>query len=79
MMTFDDLIMSRPKVRIADIIQLFLLGYDDKIYLDIFKNDEEILHEVRIIHEDLIPYYEEEIKWLEDSYYNSRSKFEVHI
>ena len=79
-MSFDDLIMHDPKVTIADIIQLFLKGYDDKIYLDIFEEgSKELITSTRIISEDLQPYYEREIEYFEESSYDSRSIFEVHL
>lgn len=79
-MSFDDLIMHDPKVTLADIIQLFLKGYDDKIYLDIFEEGtKELLTSTRIISEDLQPYYEREIEYFEESSYDSRSIFEVHL
>ena len=79
-MSFDDLIMHDPKVTLADIIQLFLKGYDDKIYLDIFEEgNKELLTSTRIISEDLQPYYEREIEYFEESSYDSRSFFEVHL
>ena len=79
-MSFDDLIMHDPKVTLADIIQLFLKGYDDKIYLDIFEEgNKELLTGTRIISEDLQPYYEREIEYFEESSYDSRSIFEVYL
>ena len=79
-MSFDDLFMHYPKVTLADIIQLFLKGYDDKIYLDIFEEGtKELLTSTRIISEDLQPYYEREIEYFEESSYDSRSIFEVHL
>ena len=79
-MSFDDLIMHDSKVTLADIIQLFLKGYDDKIYLDIFEEGtKELLTSTRIISEDLQPYYEREIEYFEESSYDSRSIFEVHL
>ena len=79
-MSFDDLIMHDPKVTLADIIQLFLKGYDDKIYLDIFEEGtKELLTSTRIISEDLQPYYEREIEYFEESSYDSSSIFEVHL
>ena len=79
-MSFDDLIMHDPKVTLADIIQLFLKGYDDKIYLDIFEEGtKELLTNTRIISEDFQPYYEREIEYFEESSYDSRSIFEVHL
>ena len=43
-MTFDDLIVRKPKVIVADIIQLFLLGNDDKIYITLaeYNNGEYV-------------------------------------
>lgn len=79
-MTFDELISIRPNVRVADIIQLFLLGYDDKIYIDICDVDGTEITECRIIDEKLKPYYERIINHLEEpSYEHIRSIFEIHL
>lgn len=67
-MTFDELIDIRPKVRLADIIQLFLLGDDDKIYIDVVDGNDTVLSDTRIISSELVPYYEREIAYLEESY-----------
>lgn len=72
-MTFDELIDIKPDVRVADLIQLFLLGKDDKIYLNLAapKNgyiEDYILMDERIISEKWIPYYEKKILWIEEEY-----------
>lgn len=68
-MTFNELIDIRPNVRLADLIQLFLLGYDDKIYIDVRLegNDELIFEEIRIIDDKLTDYYEKKVVYLEDT------------
>lgn len=66
-MTFDELICLKPNVSLSDLIQLFLLGYDDKIYVDILINNEEIFEHIRIIDSKLEPYYEYKIEFLSDS------------
>lgn len=70
-MKFDELIEINPNVRVADIIQLFLLGKDDKIYLNLsaLKNscdDNYLLINERIISEKWKPYYENKISWIEE-------------
>ena len=74
-MTFDNLLDLQPNVRLADLIQLFLMGYDDKIYVNVIHEanlKEPIeLSEVRIINSALKPYYEYKIAYLEDSYYET--------
>lgn len=72
-MTFDELITIIPDVKVADLIQLFLLGYDDKIYLNLAapKNgyvDDYILMNERIISEKWKPYYIKKILWIEEEY-----------
>lgn len=72
-MTFNDLICIKPNVRVADLIQLFLLGYDDKIYLNLAapKNGyvvDYLLMDERIISEKWKPYYEKKILWIEEEY-----------
>lgn len=68
-MTFDNLLDLQPNVRLADLIQLLLMGYDDKIYVNVKEPIE--LSEVRIIDSALKPYYEYKIAYLEDSYYET--------
>lgn len=50
-------------MNLRGLIDLFLDGNDDKIYIDIFNGDEfhEIFHDVRIISSDLTPYYDREV------------------
>ena len=70
-MTFDELIDIKPNVRVSDIIQLYLLGYDDKIYLNLARYEngypEFILTDEQIISEKWIPYYDCSVKWLEET------------
>lgn len=68
-MTFRELIDLEPqgKLNLAEFIQLFLLGYDDKIYIDIKVDNEYILEHIRIIDEKLAEYYELPIHYFEDS------------
>lgn len=75
-MTFNELIDIRPNVRLADLIQLFLLGYDDKIYFDIQLGDDEFNH-IRIIDPVLEDWYEYKIEYIEESDYDSTSIFRV--
>lgn len=77
-MTFDNLIDIKPNVRLADLIQLFLLGMDDKIYFDIQLDDVEFDH-VRIIDPGLEPYYEYRVEYIEESDYDSSSIFSVRL
>ena len=73
-MEFKDLINIQPNVRVCDIIQLFLLGYDDKIYFNLAKLgtngdfDGYTLKNERIISDKWQPYYESKIKWIEEAY-----------
>ena len=68
-MTFDELIDIKPNIRVADIIQLFLLGYDDKIYLNLAKIENGfpnfILKNKRIIHDEWIEFYTCKVTWIE--------------
>ena len=41
-MTFDNLLDLQPNVRLADLIQLFLLGYDDKIYVNVIRHEANL-------------------------------------
>ena len=75
-MTFDNLLDLQPNVRLADLIQLVLMGDDDKIYVNVIIHETNLkepieLSEVRIIDSSLQPYYEYEIAYLEDSYYET--------
>ena len=71
-MKFMELIDIQPSVRVCDVIQLFLLGKDDKIYLNLAipnKNgycEDYILKGERIISDKWQPYYEREVKWIEE-------------
>lgn len=66
-MCFDELFDRKCEVKVCDIIQLFLAGYDDKIYLNLSDTDENyILSNERIISSKWIPYYECNILYLLD-------------
>lgn len=71
-MKFMELIDIQPSVRVCDVIQLFLLGKDDKIYLNLAspnKNgycEDYLLKDKRIISDEWQPYYEREVKWIEE-------------
>jgi hypothetical protein len=61
-MCFDDLFDRKCEVKVCDIIQLFLAGYDDKIYLNLSDTEENyILSNERIISSKWIPYYDRNI------------------
>ena len=60
-----------PDVKVCDIIQLFVWGYDDKICFNlkcIGSNYSGIylLKDKRIIHDEWKPYYECKVKWIEE-------------
>lgn len=63
-----ELIDIQPSVRVCDVIQLFLLGKDDKIYLNLAspnKNgycEDYILKDERIFSDKWQHYYEREVK-----------------
>lgn len=78
-MTFDDLITMKPNVNLASLIQLFLLGYDDKIYVDILIGCELVLEKVRIIDQQLQSFYERKIVYLEEGDYDSRSILKISL
>ena len=67
-MKFNDLLDLKPNVTLGELIQLFLLGYDDKIYIDVEVGGEEIIEHARIIDGDLEPYYEYKIQYLSGTY-----------
>ena len=77
-MTFNELIDIKPNVRLADLIQLFLLGKDDKIYFDIQLGDSEFNH-IRIIDSVLEGWYEYKVDYIEESDYDSTSIFRVKL
>ena len=66
-MNFDELIGLKPNLILAELIQLFLLGDDDKIYIDVGIGGELVLEHIRIIDNKLVPYYESKIEYLYDS------------
>lgn len=66
-MSFDDLFDRKCEVKVCDIIQLFLMGYDDKIYLNLSDtNDNYILYNERIISSKWVQYYESNILYILD-------------
>ena len=66
-MSFDDLFDRNCEVKVCDIIQLFLMGYDDKIYLNLSDTNENyILSKERIISSKRVPYYECNILYILD-------------
>lgn len=83
-MTFNELIDIIPDIRVADLIQLFLLGKDDKIYLNlaVAKNDYDvdyILNDERIISEKWEPYYEKKILWIEEDYQEDSARITLTL
>lgn len=66
-MSFDELLNIKPNVKVCDIIQLFLSGYDDKVYLNLSDTNENyILSTERIISSKWVPYYECNILYFVD-------------
>lgn len=71
-MNFMELFDIQSNVRVCDIIYLFLIGGDDKIYFNLSTTnkkgycDDYILKCERIIPESWTPYYESNIKWIEE-------------
>lgn len=66
-MKFDELFDRKCEVKVCDIIQLFLMGYDDKIYLNLSDTNENyILYNERIISSKWVPYYDSNILYLLD-------------
>lgn len=78
-MTFNDLISMTPDVNLASLIQLFLLGYDDKIYIDILIKGKPVLEGVRIIDSRLQVFYERKIEYLEEGDYDSHSLLKIAL
>lgn len=70
-MTFNELLDIRPNINLATYIQLWLLGGDDKIYIDIKIGNDYVLEDVRIIDTRLIKYYEYEIEYFEGGNYET--------
>lgn len=72
--TVDDLINCEPKLKLGELIQLFLRGYDDKIYINLYHRTyekcsiytEDLFECIRIIDPFLIPFYDCYIERLED-------------
>ena len=71
-MKFTELIDIQPMIRVCDIIQLFLLGHDDKVYLNLASSNKDgyyedyILKDERIISDKWQPYYERKVEFIED-------------
>lgn len=86
-MKFNELIDLKVNISVAELIQLFLLGYDDKIYLNLkdlkelsdIDGEDFTLQDERILSDKWIPYYEYKIKFLEDTYDFERSILTVVI
>ena len=72
-MKFTELIDIQPMIRVCDIIQLFLLGHDDKVYLNLASLNKDgyyedyILKDERIISDKWQPYYERKVEFIEDT------------
>lgn len=74
--TFDDMINCEPKLKLGELIQLFLMGNDDKIYINIqyiIKRKcrsyvEDLFENIRIIDPALVKYYDCYIEELTDSW-----------
>lgn len=47
-MTFDELLDIKPNVKVCDIMQLFLAGYDDKIYLNLSDTNENYIYPTNV-------------------------------
>lgn len=78
-MTILEMLDLEPKVMLADIIQLFLLGYDDKIYINIYGHDEHFIMNARIISADLQPYLDKQIMYLEEPCFDENSVLNIHL
>lgn len=71
-MNFIEIFDIQSNVRVCDIIHLFLIGGDDKIYFNLSTPnnkgycDDYILKCERIISKSWAPYYECNIKWIEE-------------
>ena len=78
-MTILEMLDLEPKVMLADIIQLFLLGYDDKIYINIYGRDEYFIMNARIISADLQPYLDKQIMYLEEPSFDEGSVLNIHL
>ena len=68
-MTFNELIDLQPDIKLAELIQLFLLGHDDKVYINLIINGDEYnpLENIRIIDDELKPYYDCGVEYLYES------------
>ena len=68
-MKFKELIDLRPNIKLADLIQLFILGDDDKVHINLIINGDEYnpLENIRIIDASLEPYYDYSVKYLYES------------
>lgn len=66
-MKFMDLFDIESTVRVCDIISLFLIGGDDKIYINLANpNEDYMLKCERIISKGWECYYDCKIKWIEE-------------
>lgn len=72
--TYDDLISCEPKLKLGELIQLFLQGNDDKIYINVQhiinkkwrSYAEDLCEDIRIIDPALVKYYDCYIEQIED-------------
>lgn len=78
-MTFNELIELDTYVTLAGIIQLFLLGDDDKIYINVYGRDDCFITNARIISSDLLPYLDKRILYLEDPCFDKNSILNIHL
>jgi len=73
-MDFNEVVNMVPNIKVCDIIQLFLLSYDNYTYFNLAKSDENglfdgyTLKNERIISDKWQPYYENKIKWIEKTH-----------
>ena len=78
-MTILEMLDLEPKIRLADIIRLFLLGYDDKIYINVYGHDDHFIMNARIISADLQPYLDKQIMYLEEPCFDDNSVLNIHL
>lgn len=74
-----ELLDNDVNITVGDIIHLFLLGYDDKVYLNLRTQSEYILSHERIIRESWYPYYESKVLYIEEIGFDERGVFTIVI
>lgn len=69
-MTSLEFVNYIPHVKVCDIIQLFILGYNDTVYLNLRENaqNDYILKAERIVSDEWQPYYEWEVQAIETEF-----------